>query len=76
MEVGRLAPGQLDPVHRGHGQTRPVDDAADIAVKAHVRQTMIPGGAFARILWAAVTQFGDFRAAEPGVGVADVGRTD
>ena len=36
QEVSRLSPVQLDDVHRSHGQSRPVDQTADVAVQPYV----------------------------------------
>ena len=40
-EVGRLAAGPLDEVHRGHRQAGPVDHAADRAVELDERQARL-----------------------------------
>ena len=43
-EVGRLAAGALDQVHRGHGQAGAVDHAADRAVELDERQALLARG--------------------------------
>jgi hypothetical protein len=68
-EVRGLAPGELDHVHRGHGEARAVDDAADVAVEAHIGEPVIGGHRLARVLLRRVAQRGDLRAAEERVGV-------
>ena len=42
-EVGRLAAVQLDDVHGGHGQTGPVDQAADVAIESDIGQVEFLG---------------------------------
>src|SRR5439155_26729379 len=42
-EVGWLAPGVLDHVHRGHGQAGAIDDAADVAFQCDVIQAVFRG---------------------------------
>ena len=43
QEVGRGAPMQLDDVHGGHGQARPIDHAPNAAVQANVVQIIRAG---------------------------------
>ena len=55
-EVGRLAAGQLDDVHRRHGQAGAVDHAADRAVEADVVQRELRRLDLERILFVGVAQ--------------------
>ena len=55
-EVGRLAAGQLDDVHRRHGQAGAVDHAADRAVEADVVQRELRRLDLERILFGGVAQ--------------------
>src|SRR5438128_1778240 len=66
-EVGRLAAGDLDHVHRRHGEACTVDDAADIAVQADIGEAAVAGKSLARVLLALVAQLGDFRPTEQRV---------
>src|SRR5690606_39825309 len=58
-EVRRLAADLLDRVHRRHGQTGAVDEAADVAVELDERQAVLPGLDLGRDLLAEVAQRGD-----------------
>ena len=40
QKVGGFRPGQLDHVHRGHGQSRPVHHTPDVPIQFHVIETM------------------------------------
>ena len=55
-EVGRLAAGPLDEVHRGHRQARAVDHAADRAVELDERQPGLARLAVGRVLLVGVAQ--------------------
>ena len=49
-EVGSFASVQGDDVHSGHGETRTVDHAADVAVKSDVVETSFNGLLFVDII--------------------------
>ena len=66
-EVGGLAAGQLDHVHRCHGQAGAIDDAADRPFKAHVGKATVGGAGFARVLLRLIPQLGDLRPPEERV---------
>ena len=61
-EVRGLAAGELDHVHRRHGEAGAVDDAADIAVEADIGEAAVGGEGLARVFLALVAQLGDVRA--------------
>ncbi len=46
QEIRRLAAVELDDVHGGHGQTRAVHHATDVAVQTDVREAHFAGAAF------------------------------
>lgn len=47
---------QLDDVHRGHGETRTVDQAADVSVELDVVEVVLGGRHFSGILLALVLE--------------------
>jgi hypothetical protein len=57
----------LDHVHGGHGQTRAVDDAADLTLEANVAEVVLGGLGLARIALRGVVHVGDAGPAEQGV---------
>jgi hypothetical protein len=67
-EVGRFCAKQLDGVHGGHGQTRTVDQATDVAVQRDVGQVELGGFHFRGVFFVEVTKGDDFGVAEQGVG--------
>ena len=69
QEVGRLSAEQLDGVHRGHGQTGTVHQAANVAIQADVGQIELGSLDFGRIFLVQIAQRNDFGQAEQGVGV-------
>ena len=54
QEVGRLAAVQLDDVHRGHGQSRSVDQTADVAIQGDITQPELIGAKLRLIFLARV----------------------
>ena len=73
-EVGRLAAGPLDEVHRGHRQARAVDHAADRAVELDERQPGLARLAVGRVLLVGVAQLLEpGMAGERGVVEGDLG---
>ena len=67
QEVRRLASGQLDDVHRRHGQAGAVDHAADRAVELDVIQRILRRFDLERIFLGQVAHVLDVRVAEEGV---------
>ena len=63
-EVGRISPVELDQIHRGHGESRAVHHAADIAIELDERQVGPPRRRLARLLRRVVTQQAEIRAPE------------
>src|SRR5215475_4562742 len=59
-EVSRLAPGQLDDVHRRHRQPGAVDHAGDVAVELDVVEVVFGGFDLERRFFVEVAQFGVF----------------
>src|SRR5262245_38343959 len=59
-EVGRLAPGQLDDVHRRHRQPGAVDHAGDIAVELDVVEVVFGGFDLERRFFVEVAQLSVF----------------
>ena len=62
-EVGRLAAGALDEVHRGHREAGAVDHAADVAVELDERQVVPPRLDVGRVLGVEVPQLLELRVA-------------
>ena len=50
----RLATGELDDIHRRHGEARAVDHAADIAIQGYVVEIPLRGPRFAFIFLAGI----------------------
>src|SRR5262245_14537311 len=59
-EVGGLAPGQLDDVHRRHRQPGAVDHAGDVAVELDVVEVVFGGFDLERRFFVEVAQLGVF----------------
>src|SRR5690242_15441595 len=57
-KIGRFSTGQLDHIHRSHGQTCTIDHAPDIALQPDVAQTVIPSRHFTMISLGLVAQLG------------------
>jgi hypothetical protein len=66
-EVGGLAARVLDHVHGGHGQTRAVDDAADLTLEADVGEIVLGGLGLARVALRGIVHVGDVAPAEHGI---------
>src|SRR5437899_2414729 len=58
-EVRRLAAVELDRVHGRHGESRAVDQAADVAVEGDVGEVELGGFDFGRIFFVEVTHGDD-----------------
>ena len=73
-EVGRLAAGPLDEVHRRHRQAGPVDHAADRPVELDEADPLGPGDPVGRVLLVEVAQVLEARmAGQRGVVEGDLG---
>ena len=68
-EVGGFGAVELDDVHRGHGEARAVDHAADLAIQRDVVQVELRGGEFLGVFLGLVAQGGDVGLAVHGVAV-------
>ena len=66
-EVRWFATVQLDGIHRGHCQTRAINQTADIAIERNVGQAVFGGFDFRRVFFVQIAHFGDFRVTEQGV---------
>src|SRR5688572_10703055 len=66
-KVRRLATGELDDVHGGHGQTGPVHHAADVAVELYIVEAVLRRLDVERILLVDVAQLGDLLVPVEGV---------
>src|SRR5690606_18859504 len=63
-EVARLAPMELDEIHRAHGEASAVDQATDVPLELHVAKTGSPGTQFVGVFLACVTQLFELRMAK------------
>ena len=66
-EIGRLAAVELDEVHRAHGQSGAVDQAADVAVELHEAQARLAGADLRRLFFGQVAERRQIGMAEQGV---------
>ena len=53
-EVGRITSGELDGIHRGHGQSGSVHEAGDISIETNVAEIKLRRGDFAGIFFLGV----------------------
>src|SRR5690606_8450061 len=67
QKVGGFLTGQLDNVHRRHGETGAVDHAADIAVELDVVEARLGRGEFDLVFFRLVAQRHHIRVAEQRV---------
>src|SRR2546423_3416974 len=67
QEVRRLAPRELDDVHRRHREARAVDHAGDVAVELDVVEVELRRLDLERLLFVEVAQRVEVRVAEQGV---------
>jgi hypothetical protein len=78
-EVGRVGPRQLDDVHGGHGQPRPVHHAAHVPVELHIAEVVLAGFHLNGVLFVYITHLFNVGVPEQGVVVdhhLGVGRED